>query len=224
MGRIDKIFAGWGTPSTPRKKPCLSNLWRIRRFFDQDTCAHVVRALIISHLDYCNSPLHRISKYEINRLQRLQNKATKLVFALGGREHVTPLLKDLYWLCMDERIKFKVLLHIYKCLHGQNPSCLKEAMVLYTPGHAGLRSNLDATRLVTPKHAPLVIGVRSFFKAGPRLWNLILAAIRSAQSIEVFKKQLNTHLFAESYLDWLLVSAFSSWLHQTALWLFSIFY
>ena len=70
----------------------LSNLWRIRRFIDKDTCAHAVRALIISRLDYCNSLLHRISKYDINRLQRLQNKAAKLVFALGRREHVT-----LYW-------------------------------------------------------------------------------------------------------------------------------
>ena len=160
-----------------------------QRFIDKDTCAHAVRALIISRLDYTNSLLHGISKYDINRLQRLQNKAAKLVFALGRREHVTPLLKDLHWLRMEERIKFKVLLHIFKRLHGQNPSYLKEAMVLYTPGHAGLRSNLDTTRLVTPTHAPLVIGDRSFFKAGPRLWNLILAAIRSTQSIEVFKKQ-----------------------------------
>jgi len=179
----------------------LSNLWRIRRFIDKDTCAHAARALIISRLDYCNSLLNGISKYDSNRLQRLQNKAAKLVFALGRREHVTPLLKDLHWLRMEERVKFKVLLHIFKCLHDQNPSYLKEAMILYTPGHPGLRSNLDTTRLVTPKRAPLVIGNRSFFKAGPRIWNLIPAAIRSAPSINVFKKQLKTHLFAESYPD-----------------------
>ena len=162
-------------------------------------CIHAVRTPIISRLDYCNGLLHGTSKYDINRLQRLQNKAAKLGFALGRREHVTPQLKNLHWLRMEESIKLKVLLHIYKCLHGQNPSYLKEAMVLYTPGHGGLRSNLDTTRLVTPKHAPLVIGDRPFFKAGSRLWNLIPAAIRSAQSIEVFKKQLKTHLFAESY-------------------------
>ena len=128
--------------------------------------------------------------------------AAKLVFALGRREHVTPLLKDLHWVRMEERIKFKVLLHVYKCLNGQTPSYLKEAMVLYTPGHAGLRSNLDTTRLVTPKYAPLVIGDRSFFKAGPRLWNLIPASITSAQFIEVLKKQLKpTCLLNRIWID-----------------------
>ena len=40
----------------------LSNLRRIRRFTDKDTCAHAVRVLIISRLDYCNGLLHGISK------------------------------------------------------------------------------------------------------------------------------------------------------------------
>ena len=70
--------------------PPISNLWRIRRLIDKDTCVHAVRALIISRLDYCNSLLHGISKYDINRLQRLQNKATKLVFALGRRAACNP--------------------------------------------------------------------------------------------------------------------------------------
>ena len=81
----------------------LSNLWRIRRFIDKDTCANAVSALIISCLDYCKSILHEISKYGINGLQRLQNKAAKLVFASGRRAHVTPILKDLHWFRMEER-------------------------------------------------------------------------------------------------------------------------
>ena len=173
---------------------------------------------------FCNSLLHGISKYDTNRLQRLQNKAAKLVFALGRREHVTPLLKDLHWLRMEERIKFKVLLHIYKCLQNHNPSYLKEAMVPYTPGHAGLRSNLDTTRLAESRKAPLVIGDRSFFNAGPRLWNSIPKEIRSAQSIEVFKKQLKTHLFPKSYPDWLPASGVFTLVSSSALWLPSIFH
>ena len=142
----------------------LSNLWHIRRFIGKDTCVHAVRALIISRLDYCNSLLHGISKYDINRLQWLQNKAAKLVFALGHREHVTPLIKDLHWRRMEERIKFKVLLHTYnlQVLAWPEPILPEETIVLFTPGHAGLRSNLDTKRLVTPKHLPLVIGYRSF--------------------------------------------------------------
>ena len=62
----------------------LNNLWRIRRFVDKNTCTHAVRALIITRLDYCNSLLHGISKYDINRLQRRQNKAANLFLHLGA--------------------------------------------------------------------------------------------------------------------------------------------
>ena len=57
----------------------LRNLSRVRMFIDDVTCYHAVRALVTSRLDYSNSLLYGTSKKEINRLQRLQNRAAKLI-------------------------------------------------------------------------------------------------------------------------------------------------
>ena len=87
----------------------LWNLRRIRRFIDKDACHSAVRALVTSWLDYGNALLYGITAQDLSRLQRLQNKAAKVIFAVGRREHVTPLLEDLHWLLVQQSIKLSCL-------------------------------------------------------------------------------------------------------------------
>ena len=58
----------------------LRNITRIRRFMDSDTCSNVVRSLVLSRLDYGNALLLGANISHLNRLQRLQNWAAKLIF------------------------------------------------------------------------------------------------------------------------------------------------
>ena len=53
----------------------LRNLRRIKRYLDKDTLHHVVRALVLSRLDYGNLLLFGATSYELDRVQRLQNSA-----------------------------------------------------------------------------------------------------------------------------------------------------
>ena len=87
----------------------LSNIVRIRPYINKEACGHAVRTLISTHLDYANSLLFGIRAVDIQRLQQVQNRATKLVFQVGKHEHVTPLLNELHWLPIGRRITFKIL-------------------------------------------------------------------------------------------------------------------
>ena len=71
----------------------LRNISRIRRYLDFDTCNSVVRSLIISRLDYGNILLMGSNTTGINRLQRLQNWAAKLIFQAAKRDHASPLIQ-----------------------------------------------------------------------------------------------------------------------------------
>ena len=43
----------------------------------------------------------------------------------GGKfEHVTPLLRDLHWLKVGQRVEFKLAVLVYRCLNGQGPPYL----------------------------------------------------------------------------------------------------
>ncbi|XP_072051798.1 acid-sensing ion channel 3-like [Amphiura filiformis] len=52
--------------------------------------------------------IHRLQ--DKDRLQRLQNNAARLVFAVGRRVKAKPLIHKLHWLPVEQRILFKVLL------------------------------------------------------------------------------------------------------------------
>ena len=171
----------------------IRTLWRIRRFIDKETCHHAVRALVISRLDYCNSLFTILSAKDISRLQRLQNNAARLVYAVGRRTEAAPLLLELHWLPVRQRIVFKIVLYVFKAFNNLAPPYLAEQFSVYVPARA-LPSSMDTTRLVVPK-TNLAIGDRSFAVCAARAWNDLSPHMRTVQSVEVFKKNLKTFLF-----------------------------
>ena len=129
----------------------LRNLSRIRPFIDRCTCAHAVRSLILSRLDYGNSLLGGLSATDTQRLQKLQNRAACLIYQVSRRTSVpTPLIRELHWLPVQQRIEFKVLVHVYNCVNGSSPIYLQDLLSFYNSGHQGLRSSKDLTRLAIP--------------------------------------------------------------------------
>jgi hypothetical protein len=92
----------------------LRRLKTIRRVIGEKMTASLVMAFVSSRLDYCNSILAGLPKSSIMPLQRVQNSAARLIRALGPRDHVTPSLRDLHWLPLEQRIIFKLcsLMHL----------------------------------------------------------------------------------------------------------------
>jgi len=66
-----------------------------------------VSAFILSRLDYCISVLFGLPRSTTAPLQLAQNAAARLVMGLSARDHVGPALRELHWLLVAHRIKFK---------------------------------------------------------------------------------------------------------------------
>ena len=173
------------------------NLRCIRKYFDQESMKTVIHACITSKLDYCNSLLYGLPDSQIVKLQRVQNTSARLICNLPKFAHVTPLLRELHWLPVRQRIEFKILMLVYKALHGQAPSYITELLnfKFQTHGH-NLRSKQDTLQLQTPQiRTKVTLGDRSFLCAAPRLWNRLPLDIRKSQSLGCFKLKLKTYLF-----------------------------
>jgi len=78
-----------------------------------------------SRLDSCNSLLAGVSSQLLQRLQVVQNAAARLVTGARRSEHMMPVLRDLHWLQIRQRIAFKTAVLVYKCLHGMAPQYLQ---------------------------------------------------------------------------------------------------
>ena len=74
----------------------IRNIWRIRRFITTEACHHIVRGLVLSRLDYANSLLFGASEADLTRLQRLQNRAARLVLSCGRDQSSTDLFSELH--------------------------------------------------------------------------------------------------------------------------------
>ena len=62
--------------------------------------------LITSRLDFCNSILYNLPNKQIERLQRIQNQAARMLKRIPWRNHITPVLRELHWLRIHDRIIF----------------------------------------------------------------------------------------------------------------------
>ena len=52
------------------------------------------------------------------------NAAARMIFAARKFEHITPLLRELHWLRVPQRIDFKLGVLAFRCLHGMAPPYL----------------------------------------------------------------------------------------------------
>ena len=142
----------------------------------------------------------QLSAYYANcqfaRLQKMQNKAARLITRTPALEHIKPILKDLHWLPVESRIKYKTLLFMYKCMHNKAPPYISSLLHDYNPVRT-LRSSSEQN-LIVPK-IKSKYGSRAFSANAPKPWNSLPLQIKQAKSVCGFRKMLKTFLFNKSF-------------------------
>ena len=118
----------------------LRTILRIRKYVSTQTTEILIHAFVTSKLDHCNSLLYNVPKNVIKKLQSVQNAAARLITRSRKCHHITPILLDLHWLPVSERIKFKILLLTFKALHQQSPTYIQDLITRYLPSRS-LRSS-----------------------------------------------------------------------------------
>ena len=175
----------------------IRSIGHILRYLPYDGLKMLVNSLVISRLDYCNSDLYGIPKYQRDKLQRVQNIAARMITGTRSTDHVTAILKSLHWLPVEARINFKILLITYNILNGESTSYLESGIQEYLPSRT-LRS-LTRSLLFFPSIKSNSYGGRAFLPAAPELWSSIPEYIKRAETVETFKTRLKTFFFQKHY-------------------------
>ena len=175
---------------TSQSYKILKDIGSIRKSLQQDHIERLVHAFISRRLDYCNSLFVNISKENLNKLQKVQNSAARLVLGRRRRESASKALHDLHWLNVESRVLFKIILLVFKVLKGM---CSDNLKLRYKSFNG--RSE-DFLKLETPTFRTKY-GERTFEWNGSRLWNALPYEVRILEDVEVFKKRVKTILFVE---------------------------
>ena len=126
--------------------------------------------------------------------------SARLILCAPKHCHITPLLQQLHWLPIRLRIEFKILLIIFKLLHGSAPKYLIDLISVLPPSHYDLWRNNQGILLSTSKRfTEVTMGDRSFMAAAPRLWNSLPVSIRSACTTSDFEQKVEKFLFSQAF-------------------------
>ena len=176
----------------------LYNISQVRKCLSKAACESLIHAFISSRLDSMNAILHGLPDYLIEKLQKVQNHAARVLCGLRKYDHITPALQALHWLPIKKRIEYKIAMLCYKCIHMLAPKYLCDMISIYTPRRR-LRSSLDKYLLNVPK-VRTGFGERAFSYSGPKIWNDLPYDVRASESLNSFKQKLKTHLFKSAYI------------------------
>jgi len=151
------------------------------------------------HLQYCSTVLAGTPAVQLNRLQSLSNAAVRLVFSARKYEHTSPLLRELHWLKVSERIQFGLCVLTYRCLRGSAPSYLAETIHPASSRATRHLRSADMSTLLVPSTRRSTLGDRAFPAAAASAWNSLPTRVRNAPTLVAFRQELKTGLFRECF-------------------------
>ena len=195
----------------------LYSLRWIRKYLSHQATESLIHAFIFSHIDYCNGLLNSVPKHQLNKLQRIQNMAARLLHKLPKFSHVTPLLIDLHWLPVEYHVRYKLLLFTYKGIHQLTPQYINEMFTRKSTWYRSWLSSIarsivfvngnvsgdiafdDIIYLSVPRTRSVTFEQRSLAVTGPQLWNSLPIDIKMENSLVVFKRKIKTYLFKQAF-------------------------
>ena len=121
----------------------------IRRLLTNVATKTLLSAFVPPKLDNCNSLFYGNPMYMLERLQKVQNSAARLIFQCRKQNHISPLLMSLHWLPINARIEYKLSVICHSLYLSLSPIYLSGLLSLYTPKR-NLRFSSDNRILCIP--------------------------------------------------------------------------
>ena len=175
----------------------IRQLRSIRRSLTVESSHALVRALVLTRLDYCNGLLGWAPKFLLGQLSGVLRAAARLILLLPRSGSVTDRIRtELHWLDIPSRVTFKLCVLAYRSIHGSAPSYLAR---FFTPvsviaGRSQLRSAAAGALFVPRSHTDnWSAGFCHFL---PSAWNSLPVDLRDpGLCLFSFRKKLKTYLF-----------------------------
>ena len=139
-----------------KSQTAMLNIFKInhfRRYLTQEACEVLVHGLVMLHLNYCNSLYYGLPDCDLDRLQRVQSIACKLVLNSSKYDSCTECFTQHHWLPIRSMVQPKILTMVHNCLNLRAPEYLSTLLTYRSEirPSRGLRSELNYRLLQVPR-------------------------------------------------------------------------
>ena len=150
--------------------------------------------LVFSKLYYCSSVWANTSKKNLEKLQRVQNFAARIITGTKKHEHISPVLRELNWLPVHLTVQYRDTVMAFKCMKGLAPSYLCEKFRKRSEVHSRATRNNNMLNVPFFKSAS---GQRTFHYRATKLWNAMSDDMKNYDHIGPFKHSLKRSLWED---------------------------
>ena len=134
-------------------------------------------------------------------LQRAQNAAARLIVCLAPRDHVTSTLRQLHWLPVQFRIKYKLCLLMHQINTSRAPSYLTDTVTQTATVSSRSRLRSSSSDRYEQPRTRLKLDQRAFSYAAPAAWNSLPQTLQQMSNTDSFKRHLKTFLYQQAYIN-----------------------
>ena len=156
----------------------------------------VYNALTQSQFDYCNIVWGNCGKSLFDRLQKLQNRAARVLTFSRYDADANRLFRQLNWKDLSTQFQIQKALMVYKSLNDLVPGYLSSNFVERYGTHYSLRDSLNKLTVPFPRTTFMK---NSFSYSGAVLWNSLPCDMREAKSLSQFKRLAHVNFWFFKY-------------------------
>ena len=160
-------------------------LKRVSWYLSIDSRKLVYNTIVLPHFNYCSTVLYLANQSDMDRLQKLQNRAMRVILRCNIYTRVNDMLKVLGWMNVYNYVEFNVLMFIHKIKLHVVPPYLQENVQTFEDFHnynTRGRINFVLQRVNT------TAAQRSIFFRGLNTYNSLSREAKQARNIASFKR------------------------------------
>ena len=159
-----------------------------KKLLPQETLSQIYRGIVEPHFRYCCSVWGSCGESRRLTLQKLQNRAARIVTNSSYDAPADALIQKLKWPTIAEIIKRETATIVYKSLNDLAPAYLS---TIFSKNSS--RDTIKLRNSETDLRVPLLKttnGQKSFSYRGAHLWNSLEPEVKLAPSLYAFKRLL----------------------------------
>ena len=150
-----------------------------KKYLPLDTVKNMYTSIVEPHFRNCCSVWGCCGETLLDKLQKLQNRAARIVTNSSYDASSLPLIGTLGWLTIREMIEFETATTVYRSLHGLAPEYMRQMFTKLSVKTSRSLRNTN-TDLRIPRFATSY-GQRSFSYRGVTVWNKLSTESKSAK-------------------------------------------
>ena len=164
-------------------------LRRAKNYMTENTLNTMYNALVLPHFIYCSTVWHNGNLKHIDKLKRLQKRASRVITSSGYETRSAETFKKLNWEPISSTVEQREQVMTYKAIHGLAQKYLTDMFTLCQNNKYALRSNGRKMNLPKP-HTNF--RKKSFSYRGAVAWNRLPCEITQHDlvSLNHFKRAI----------------------------------